>query len=227
MRKWGDVFLAAALVIVSSAGVYAQETTGSVAGRIVDAQGLAIPGVTVTVTGPQGSKSVVTDADGRFTIPFLTPGPYTLRAELVGFTPIERPNIQVRLGQTSDLPMTMQVAGVAETVQVTATSPTVDTTTTSIGTNLDSETLSRLPVGRRFSDTLYLAPGVSSSGTAGAANPSVSGSSGLENEYVVDGVNITNGGYGALRLVFDRLRFARQRHAVRLHAGGADSHRRL
>src|SRR5207244_8863275 len=54
------------------------------------------------------------------------------------------------------------------------------------------------PVGRRFSDTLYLAPGVSSSGNLGSANPSIGGSSGLENQYVVDGVNITNGGYGAL-----------------------------
>ena len=45
---------------------FAQGTTGAVAGRIVDAQGLAVPGVTVTVTGPQGAKTVVTDAEGRF-----------------------------------------------------------------------------------------------------------------------------------------------------------------
>jgi len=54
-----------------------------------------------------------------------------------------------------------------------------------------------VPVGRRFSDTLYIAPGVSTSG-AGTANPSIAGGSGLENQYVVDGVNITNTGYGAL-----------------------------
>ena len=74
----------------------------------------------------------------------------------------------------------------------------VDTTSTTIGATLDSETLSRLPVGRRFSDTLYLVPGVSTGGSVGVANPSVGGSSGLENQYVIDGVNITNGGYGAL-----------------------------
>ena len=74
----------------------------------------------------------------------------------------------------------------------------MDTTSTTIGANLDSATLSRLPVGRRFSDTLYLAPGVSTGGNVGVANPSIEGSSGLENQYVVDGVNITNGGYGAL-----------------------------
>src|SRR5690606_39586039 len=77
-------------------------------------------------------------------------------------------------------------------------SQVVDTTNTTAGTNLDSETLSRLPVGRSFSDTLYVASGVSSGGGTGRANPSVSGASGLENLYVVDGVNITNPGYGAL-----------------------------
>src|SRR5262249_56972416 len=49
-----------------------------------------------------------------------------------------------------------------------------------------------------LSDTIYLAPGVSTGGNIGVANASVGGSSGLENQYVVDGVNITNGGYGAL-----------------------------
>jgi hypothetical protein len=92
----------------------------------------------------------------------------------------------------------MQIGEVKESVEVTAVSPTVDTTTTTIGATLDSVTLSRLPVGRRFSDTLYLAPGVSTGGTVGVANPSIEGSSGLENQYVIDGVNITNGGYGAL-----------------------------
>src|SRR5204862_5675141 len=53
-------------------------------------------------------------------------------------------------------------------------------------------------IGRRVSDTLYMAPGVSSSGSAGSANPSISGGSGLDNQYVVDGVNVTNQGYGAL-----------------------------
>ncbi|HWJ55282.1 MAG TPA: TonB-dependent receptor plug domain-containing protein, partial [Vicinamibacterales bacterium] len=54
------------------------------------------------------------------------------------------------------------------------------------------------PVQRQLGDTLYLAPGVSSGGGTGRQNPSVGGSSGLENQYLVDGVNITNPGYGAL-----------------------------
>ena len=108
------------------------------------------------------------------------------------------PIVDVRLGQTLALSLTMVVGSVSETVQVTGRSPALDTTSTTIGATLDSATLSRLPVGRRFSDTLYLAPGVSTGGNVGVANPSIEGSSGLENQYVIDGVNITNGGYGAL-----------------------------
>ncbi len=197
MSGWRVVASVLAVLAVPAATL-AQETTGTIAGRIVDAQGLAVPGVTITATGTQGAKSAVTDSDGRFTIPFLTPGDYAVHAELQGFSPIDRKTVQVRLGQTSQIPLTMQVAGVSETVQVTGQPTTLDTTSATIGENLDSDTLSRLPVGRRFSDTLYLAPGVSTGGNVGQANPSIEGSSGLENQYVVDGVNITNGGYGAL-----------------------------
>src|SRR5262245_25763335 len=184
--------------VITSAAAHAQSTTGRISGRIVDAQDLAVPGVTVTVSGSQGSKTVVSDSEGRFNVPFLTPGSYTVRAELQGFKTVERTDIQVRLDQALDLPLTMEVGAIAESVTVVGTAGAANVATTVASTNLDSTTLGTLPVGRRFSDTLYLAPGVSSSGSLGSANPSVSGSSGLENQYVVDGVNITNGGYGAL-----------------------------
>jgi Carboxypeptidase regulatory-like domain/TonB dependent receptor/TonB-dependent Receptor Plug Domain len=198
MRNRWVVIVLAFLGCVIAGAAAAQDTAGTLGGRTVDAQGLPLPGVAVTVTGAQGVKTTVSDADGRFTIPFLTPGSYTVHVELQGFAPVDRPDIQVRLGQRVDLPLTLRVGSLQETIQVVATPPTVDTTSTTIGASLDSKTLSRLPVGRRFSDTLYLAPGVSTGGAVGVANPSIEGSSGLENQYVVDGVNITNGGYGAL-----------------------------
>src|SRR5207248_9830150 len=80
---------------------------------------------------------------------------------------------------------------------VTASSPVVDTTSTTTGAVLSSEMFSNVPIGRRLSDTLYMAPGVGTGGSVGAANPSISGGSGLENQYVIDGVNVTNQGYGA------------------------------
>src|SRR5262245_3045599 len=118
-------------------------------GRIVDSQGLVLPGVTVTAKGPQGIKTTVTDAEGRFTVAFLVPGSYAVHAELQGFSTVNRSDVQVRFGQTVEVPLTMQVGGVEETIEVVRTTPTVDTTDTTVGANLDTDTLSQLPVGRR------------------------------------------------------------------------------
>ena len=104
----------------------AQETTGTVRGRIQDAQGLSVPGVTVTVTGVQGSQNAVTDPDGRFNFPFLTPGTYRVRAELQGFKAAEKNNVIVSLGQTVDMPLKMEVGGVTETINVTSPPTVID-----------------------------------------------------------------------------------------------------
>ena len=186
---------AVAAVLMAAALAQAQETTtGSIAGHITDAQGLAVPGATVTLVAPQGPRVFTTDSEGRFFAPFLTPGDYELKVTLQGFRPLDRQGIDVRLGQRVDLQLTLTVGAVTEAVNVTAAAPVVDTSSTTTGAVIDSDTLTSLPVGRRFSDTLYLAPGVSSGGQIGTANPSMSGGSGLDNQFVIDGVNISNAG---------------------------------
>ncbi len=188
----------AACALACSGIASAQEIGGSISGRVLDQQKLAVPGVTVTATGPQGSRSAVTDADGRYQIPFLTPGNYDIRAELQGFKAFEQKAVSVRLGQVAEVPISMQVGGVAETVSVTAETPLINTRSTTTGSVMETDTLRNFPVGRTFAQTLYLTPGVSSSGTAGAGNPSISGATGLDNQYIVDGANVTNTGFGGL-----------------------------
>ncbi len=175
----------------------AQVTTGALQGAIVDAQGLSVGEVTVTALGPQGARTTTSAADGRFSVPFLTPGTYDVRAERQGFKVFERTGVAVGLGQTVNLPITMEVGGVAETVRVTAPAVGAMRSTTA-GTVMSSELFQSVPVGRRLADTLYLAPGVSGSNTVGRMNPSIAGGSGLDNEYVIDGVNVTSVGYGGL-----------------------------
>ena len=132
-------------------------------------------------------------------MPYLTPGTYSVRAELAGLQGGRAEEHLVRLGQSIDLPLDDAGRRPHRDGRSHGRRPVVDTSTTTIGAVIDSGLLERVPVGRRFSDTLYIAPGVSSSGTAGTAEPVASaGASGLDNQYVVDGVNITNGGYGAL-----------------------------
>jgi hypothetical protein len=153
----------------------------------------------VTVTGPQGSKSVVTDAEGGFLVPFLTPGLHDLRVELSGFRPVSIEDVTVALGQRATLaPVTMRVGTLTEQVEVVGRPPTVDTSTSSTGASLTADLLERLPTQRRVSDVVQLAAGVAGSGGAGEANPSIAGASGLENQYLIDGINVTNAGYGAV-----------------------------
>lgn len=190
-----SVMVVALLVLTGVAS--AQETTGTLTGRLVDTQGLAVPGANITVTGPQGSKSFVSDVEGRFQAPFLTPGTYDVRAELQGFKAVDVRGVTVSVGQTSDVSLKMEVGGLTETVQVVSSAAIVDTSSTTTGAVLSSELFEKIPIGRRMTDTLYLAPGVASTST-GRANPSMAGSSGLDNLYVVDGVNVTNTGYGAV-----------------------------
>lgn len=188
---------AAALVLAGAGFGWAQGTTGSITGRVVDAQGLALPGATVTVTGPQGSRTVTADADGRFNATLLVPGTYTVTAELQDFKTAEARNVVVGLGQNIPVNLRMEVGEMAETVEVLGASTQINTGSTTTGAVLTGDMLARLPVGRRVTDALYLAPGVSTT-SVGQANPSFSGGSGLDNLYVVDGVNVTNTGYGAV-----------------------------
>lgn len=157
-----------------------------------------VPGATVTATGPQGAKNTTSDGEGRYNLPFLTPGMYDVRAELQGFKATEQKGVSVGLGQAVDITFKMEVGGLSETVQVTATIANINATSTTIGAVINSDDLRDIPVGRTFSSTLYLSPGVSSSGSLGTANPSISGGTGLENQYVIDGTNVTNTGYGGL-----------------------------
>jgi hypothetical protein len=188
------------LLLASVALVGAQETTsGSITGEVIDTQGSPVPGATVKLTSDQGTKTFVTDGQGRFFAPYLTPGVYSVRVELTGFSPVEQKDINVRLGQRVTLTgLTLKVGGLEEVVEVVGSSPVVDITSTTAGGTLDSEQLKHLPVGRNFTQTLYLVPGVSDSSGVGNANPSIGGASGLENSYVVDGVNITNQGFGGV-----------------------------
>ena len=73
---------AVVMFVLFACGIaFAQETTGAMSGRVIDAQGLPVPGATVSVTGSQGVKGAVTNTDGRFAVPFLTPGQYDVRVD--------------------------------------------------------------------------------------------------------------------------------------------------
>ena len=121
-----------AIMFAAVSAVFAQETTGAVRGRIQDAQGLSIPGVTVTVTGPQGSQTAVTDADGRFNFPFLTPGTYSVRAEFAGCRRAEVTRDELLLNATRRDNIHLETGITEQSVTVQAMAPVVNSETASI-----------------------------------------------------------------------------------------------
>lgn len=182
------LLLAAALLLVPVTGAYAQ-TTGRIVGQILDAQGAALPGATVTVTSPnlQGMQTQVTDSQGNFRFPSLPPGRYTVKVDLASFKTLEQKDVEVGLDRTVTLPLTLQLAGVQESVTVTGVSSTIDTTSTVTGVNAGEDLFNRIPVRRDFYDVTRVAPGV----TTDTVGPSIGGSTGAENQYIIDGLNTT------------------------------------
>ena len=86
------------LLRVAVATGAAQITTGTIAGRVADPQGLAIPGATVTITSPaQGTRlaSLTTDAKGLYVAPSLPAGVYVVEAAVPGFRSALRTDVQV------------------------------------------------------------------------------------------------------------------------------------
>ena len=155
--------VSACLATLVLAATAAAQTTGSVAGVIRDTSGAVLPGVTVTLTGralQRENTSTVTGSDGAYRIPLLPPGVYEVAAELSGFAPQRRSNIEVALNQTTTLDFQMTVAGVAETVQVTSDIPLVDVARSDVTNRVSNQTIEALPLnGRDFVDLIGLVPG--------------------------------------------------------------------
>ena len=142
--------------------------------------------VSLTSGALQGSKTTVTDSDGRFRFPSLTPGSYRLEATLSGFQTAARSDIKVELGKTVTIDATM-TAAFQEQITVTGAPPTVDVTSAKTGANITSEMMQTLPVARNFYGLTSIAPGVSQD----AVGAAIQGPTGAENNYIIDGLNVT------------------------------------
>jgi len=177
--------LAFMLATVATAGAQGNPT-GTISGRVIDADGLPVPGATVTVSSPalQGLRTAPTSTNGDYIIPFLPAGDYEVTVELQGFRTIKRA-VGVKMAETQTLNVTLQVAAVAETVTVTGQSPDVVLSAT-VASNFKKEQLELLPVGRGLNDAVLLAPGVAGNGPSG--NIMMSGALSFESQYLINGV---------------------------------------
>jgi hypothetical protein len=173
----------------------AQTISGSLRGTVTDESGSVMPGVLVELSGASqigGVQSATTDRNGQYRFQNLTPGVYALKATLSGFKSVLRDGIRVEVGRTFDVDFKLEVGSLQETVQVTAESPLVDGTSTALTTNYNQEILKNTPM-TRFSvfDMFQFTPGVSASQIEDSNASSAYGSNTNENQYQIDGTNIT------------------------------------
>src|SRR6185437_15013211 len=199
-----------ALCALGAAPVLAQQTSGNITGRIVDAQGAAVPGVSVTARNPQTGfvRTDVSDGEGIYRLTALPVGGYDVTAELSGFATYSRKDVTVNVAQTTDLNVELKLAGVSESVNVTAEVPMVKTTDSSVGGVVDVTKIESLPLnGRQFANLAMTIPGVGLSFHSDPTkttqySPQIAGGNGRNVNYQIDGGDNNDDTVGGLLQLF-------------------------
>ncbi|HEX4439595.1 MAG TPA: TonB-dependent receptor [Thermoanaerobaculia bacterium] len=196
MRKHAFAHLAVILSVLFFARIAGAQTTGTLQGTVENA-GTPLPGVSIEAKSPNllGSRTAITDGQGRFTLTALPPGTYTVNATLEGMG-TKSETVQLGLSQTATIKIEL-VAKTSAEVTVTAEAVQVETESTTNGRNLTAKQFQALPTGRNYASIAQLASGVNTD-ESDSRNTSITvyGSTGLENSYLVDGANTTGAEIG-------------------------------
>ncbi len=211
-KTLSSILFAIAISICLTGMVIGQEITGSIVGRVRDANGAAVPGATVTITDPSKDNLVVrtmtTNDDGEFSAPNLGISTYTVAIEASNFKKSLNTGVKVDVGQRRSVDVTLEAGRVEEVVTVEADPISVDLTSPTSGTVISGDQVRELSINNRnWIQLVTLAPGVSSNladqvyvgnfnpeGQANTVNISVNGARSSQNTFTVDGADITDRG---------------------------------
>ena len=221
-------FLALIPLFVHSILPHAQVVGATLTGVVDDPSGAAVSGATVTVRQVETgvTRVLITDAQGRFSAPSIPIGTYTVTAEHVGFAAQEQSGIALTVGQSLQVNLRLNVAGIKQEVVVVATGPTVNTTTQQTAGLVDERQVKELPLnGRSYDELLTLNPATVNytgerSGGIGTSNSSVGnmfsvgGRRPQDNLFLLNGIeytgasliNVTPGGTSGELLGVDAVR---------------------
>jgi len=192
--------MAAMCSLLFAGSGFAQIQSGNVYGKVQAKDGSVLPGVTVVLTGVAAPQTTYTDAQGNFRFLNLSPGTYSLKAELAGYGTATRSGIGVRLGASSDVTMTLNPS-VSESITVTAEAPLLDTRKAGTAVNVPKVELEKIPTSRDPWTILQSAPAVQvdrinvgGSQSGQQSNYYAKNAAIADNTWNVDGVNITDMG---------------------------------
>ncbi|MDE3156258.1 MAG: TonB-dependent receptor [Acidobacteriota bacterium] len=198
--------LVLSIALAALASTARAQTPGTrLVGTVTDAQGGALPGVTVTATSPAliGSQVAVSEGNGTYQFPALPAGTYTLTFVLDGFQTVTRERIALAVGQTLTVDAQLPLASLKESVTVTAGSPVVDTQTTAIGNTLNEAKLTGVPTSTDLWGALARTPGLRMQGfdVGGSHKIQATGYDAFgitgQARVITEGVDTTEGNSGA------------------------------
>lgn len=183
------IFLVFLFVIVSS--VFSQ--TAQITGRVLDASGAAIPGVTIVVvsTATATERTAQSNEVGLYTVPLLQPGEYDLTVKRDGFKPISQRGVTLAVDQRAEMNFTMQVGAVTEQIEVQASVSRLNTVEASQGQVIDNQRIVEMPLnGRNYIDLALMSGGaVQSTPGSRIGGFSAGGQRVSQNNYIMDGID--------------------------------------
>ncbi|MBK5290258.1 MAG: TonB-dependent receptor [Acidobacteriia bacterium] len=180
------------LLVVLTAGLFAQGERGAFNGTVVDPTGSSVPGATVKAvnTGTNIETSIVTTAAGVYRMPYLPPGPYKISVSAAGFKSALRENVILAVAQTLTVDFTLEVGAVSDQVTVSSEPPLLETGTAEIGSYVTKKEFDTWPIlvgdGRRQIQQFIF---TSLPGTVGGTFlGSINGGQGYSHEILIDGI---------------------------------------
>ena len=212
MGRWVLVLVLGLGAWPTGAGAQARLTGADLEGTVTDQSGAVLPGVVVTVTNVETnvSRSVTTDANGRYYVAALPPGTYRVSAALSGFVTQTTDEVVLRLGQSPSLNFLLPLEGVSTAVTVSADAPLVETSRTEVSSVIDQQQIESLPInGRNFISFSVLTPGVTNDrtpqqGASATSGLSFGGQRARSNNIMVDGFDNNDQVVGAVRATFSQ-----------------------
>jgi hypothetical protein len=177
--------------LLLAAPAFAQNPSGTLTGRVSDASGAGLPGVTVTATSEslQGTRLTTSGANGDYKLAFLPPGDYQVTYELEGFKTSVR-EVKLSAAQTTPSDVALEIGVVTEEIVVSGQQALISETGTGAST-VTFEELDDLPIQRGLGDAVNLVPGVAThAGFGQSDSPSIAGAPTFENLFMVNGVVI-------------------------------------
>ena len=176
----------------------AAETTSIIEGMVLDSQGLAIAGAEITLSGPMlasGTKAA-SDATGRYRVPGLPAGTYTLRVAKPGFAAQVFEALTVTVNRVLIFDAVLAVGALQEEITVSATPPVLEAAISSSGATILPQQIEQMPInGRNYLDLMQLVPGVSVNQRADAGTDAavpILGERGGNAIFLIDGMPNSN-----------------------------------